>query len=95
MKDHTKSELTFLVTTLVTLTLCLVVCCMVFTLMYGLFRTEVDNAEVFKLISPAFQTIVGGFIGLLSGMKLGEFQNRPKQEETRKETQNGETTSIL
>jgi hypothetical protein len=33
---------------------------MVFTLMYGLFRTEVDNTEVFKLIGPAFQTIVGG-----------------------------------
>jgi hypothetical protein len=43
---------------------------MVFTLMAGLFYTEVDNAEIFKLISPAFQTIIGGFIGLLAGVKL-------------------------
>ena len=31
---------------------------------------KVDNAEIFKLISPAFQTIIGGFIGLLAGVKL-------------------------
>ena len=47
-----------------------VVCSMVFTLMMGLFDTKVDNAEIFKLISPAFQTVVGGFIGLLAGIKL-------------------------
>jgi hypothetical protein len=35
-----------------------------------LFDPLVDNAEIFKLISPAFQTIVGGFIGLLAGVKL-------------------------
>jgi hypothetical protein len=43
---------------------------MVFVLMAGLFDEKVDNGEIFKLISPAFQTIVGGFIGLLAGVKL-------------------------
>jgi hypothetical protein len=43
---------------------------MVGVLMAGLFDEKVDNAEIFKLISPAFQTIVGGFIGLLAGVKL-------------------------
>ncbi len=43
---------------------------MVMTLMSGLFDEKVDNAEIFKLISPAFQTIIGGFIGLLAGVKL-------------------------
>jgi hypothetical protein len=43
---------------------------MVGVLMTGLFDEKVDNAEIFKLISPAFQTIVGGFIGLLAGVKL-------------------------
>jgi hypothetical protein len=38
--------------------------------MMGLFDEKVDNAEIFKLISPAFQTVVGGFIGLLAGIKL-------------------------
>jgi hypothetical protein len=43
---------------------------MVGTLMVGLFNDIVDNTEIFKLISPAFQTIIGGFIGLLAGIKL-------------------------
>ena len=65
-----KEKLTFVVTTLVTSTLCIVVLSMVMTLMTGLFDEKVDNGEIFKLIAPAFQTIVGGFIGLLAGVKL-------------------------
>jgi hypothetical protein len=65
-----KTKLTFVVTTMVTLTLCAVVLAMVLTLMIGLFDTVVDNTEIFKLIGPAFQTVIGGFIGLLAGIKL-------------------------
>jgi undecaprenyl pyrophosphate phosphatase UppP len=65
-----KAKLTFYVTLMVSMTLCLVVVAMVMTLMMGLFDQRVDNTEVFKLISPAFQTVVGGFIGLLAGVKL-------------------------
>jgi len=65
-----KSKLTFFVTLMVSFTLCLVIIGMVFVLMVGLFDPIVDNAEIFKLISPAFQTIIGGFIGLLAGVKL-------------------------
>jgi undecaprenyl pyrophosphate phosphatase UppP len=65
-----KERLTFVVTTSVAITLCIVILVMVTTLMVGLFYKEVDNAEIFKLISPAFQTIIGGFIGLLAGVKL-------------------------
>ena len=65
-----KEKLTFVVTTLVTITLCVVVLSMVTTLMVGLFDDKVDNNEIFKLIAPAFQTIIGGFIGLLAGVKL-------------------------
>ena len=65
-----KSKLTFCVTLMVSFTLCVVVLGMVGVLMAGLFDEKVDNAEIFKLISPAFQTIVGGFIGLLAGVKL-------------------------
>ena len=65
-----KTKLTFVVTTMVTLTLCMVVLAMVLTLMIGLFDTVVDNTEIFKLIGPAFQTVIGGFIGLLAGIKL-------------------------
>ena len=65
-----KTKLTFVVTTMVTLTLCMVVFAMVVTLMVGLFDPIVDNSEIFKLIGPAFQTVIGGFIGLLAGIKL-------------------------
>ena len=65
-----KTKLTFVVTTMVTLTLCMVILAMVVTLMVGLFDPIVDNTEIFKLIGPAFQTVIGGFIGLLAGIKL-------------------------
>ena len=65
-----KAKLTFLVTLMVSFTLCIVIFGMVAVLMVGLFDPLVDNNEIFKLISPAFSTIVGGFIGLLAGVKL-------------------------
>ena len=67
-----KAKLTFFVTLMVSFTLCVVVIGMVGVLMAGLFNPLVDNAEIFKLISPAFQTIVGGFIGLITGIKIGQ-----------------------
>jgi hypothetical protein len=75
-----KAKLTFFVTLMVSFTLCVVIIGMVAVLMAGLFDTAVDNNEIFKLISPAFQTIVGGFIGLLAGVKLshGETDEEPK-----------------
>ena len=69
------NKLTSVVTIMVTFTLCTVVVCMVGTLMYALFQDTVDNTEIFKLISPAFQTIIGGFIGLLAGIKLKTLGN--------------------
>ena len=73
-----KAKLTFCVTLMVSFTLCLVVMGMVGVLMVGLFDEKVDNAEIFKLISPAFQTIVGGFIGLLAGVKLSHDETEEK-----------------
>lgn len=73
-----KAKLTFCVTLMVSFTLCIVVIGMVGVLMTGLFDEKVDNAEIFKLISPAFQTIVGGFIGLLAGVKLSHDETEEK-----------------
>ena len=73
-----KAKLTFLVTLMVSFTLCIVIFGMVAVLMVGLFDPLVDNNEVFKLISPAFQTIVGGFIGLLAGVKLSHGEAEEK-----------------
>ena len=65
-----KSRLTFTVTVMVALTLCIAVLGMVTAFLFGLWAKEVDNAEIFSLLSPAFQTIIGGFIGLLAGVRL-------------------------
>ena len=73
-----KAKLTFFVTLMVSFTLCMVVIGMVGVLMAGLFDPLVDNAEIFKLISPAFQTSVGGFIGLLAGVKLSHGEENLK-----------------
>jgi len=77
---ETKEKLTLYVTLMVSTTLCVSVLAMVTAFMLGLWAKEVDNAEIFKMISPAFSTLIGGMIGFLSGIKL--MQN----EETKKET---------
>ena len=64
----TKEKLTLYVTLMVSTTLCISVLAMVISFMLGLWAKEVDNAEIFKMISPAFSTLIGGMIGFLSGM---------------------------
>lgn len=67
-----KAKLTFWVTLLVSITLCLILLSMVGALLAGLFmpNSVVDNKDIFPILAPAFSTIVGGFIGLLAGVKL-------------------------
>jgi hypothetical protein len=72
-----KGRLTFAVTLMVSATLCVSVLVMIIALVVGLWFENIDNAEVFKLISPAFQTIIGGFIGLLAGVKLSNADAEP------------------
>jgi len=73
-----KAKLTFYVTLMVSATLCVVITAMVAVLLMGLFNESVDNTKIFELISPAFQTIVGGFIGLLAGVKLSHDEDEPQ-----------------
>jgi hypothetical protein len=72
-----RGRLTYAVTLMVSATLCVSVVVMVVALVAGLWFNNIDNAEIFKLISPAFQTIIGGFIGLLAGVKLGNAEDSP------------------
>lgn len=72
-----KVKLTFAVTLMVSATLCFSVLVMVLALVFGLWFDNIDNAKIFKLISPAFQTIIGGFIGLLAGVKLSNADEEP------------------
>ena len=63
------------VTVAVTITLCVVVIGMVITMAAGMFDDNVSNDKIFEAITPAFQTIIGGFIGLITGIKLGQDDN--------------------
>ena len=74
----TKEKLTLYVTLMVSTTLCICVLSMVFAFMLGLWAKEVDNAEIFKMISPAFSTLIGGMIGFLSGIKLMQNEDDKK-----------------
>lgn len=44
----------------------------VITVLVGLFDPLVDNNETFKMITPAFNTIVGAFVGTIAGIKIGK-----------------------
>lgn len=70
-----KDNVAGFVTACVTITLCLVVVGMVGTMMAGMFDTNVSNDKIFEAITPAFQTIIGGFIGLITGIKIGQDSN--------------------
>jgi Na+/H+-translocating membrane pyrophosphatase len=74
----TKEKLTLYVTLMVSTTLCISVLAMVVAFMLGLWAKEVDNAEIFKMISPAFSTLIGGMIGFLSGIKLMQNDEKSK-----------------
>jgi Na+/H+-translocating membrane pyrophosphatase len=76
----TKEKLTLYVTLMVSTTLCISVLAMVTAFILGLWAKEVDNAEIFKMISPAFSTLIGGMIGFLSGIKLMQNEDtKPKE----------------
>ena len=51
-------------------TLAAIMMAVIATLMFGLFNNDIDNAEIFSIIGPAFNTIVGAFVGLLGGLSL-------------------------
>ena len=45
------------------------------SMIIGLFDSDVSNDKIFEAITPAFQTIIGGFIGLITGIKIGQDSN--------------------
>jgi hypothetical protein len=66
-----KQRLATWVTLIATFTLAVTVLAMVFVFMLGFFNDKIENAKLFEIVGPAFQTIVGGFIGLITGIKIG------------------------
>jgi hypothetical protein len=74
-----REQLSQWVTLIASVTLALTVLSMVIVFMFGFFDVLVDNDKLFGIVGPAFQTIVGGFLGLITGIKIGENGNdKPK-----------------
>jgi uncharacterized membrane protein len=51
-------------------TLSLTMTAVIFVFLAGLFDSKVNNEEIFKILGPAFQTIVGAFVGVLGGRAM-------------------------
>lgn len=45
---------------------------MVLVGLVGLFDPRVDNNDIFKMITPAFNTIVGAMVGVIAGIQIGK-----------------------
>jgi hypothetical protein len=50
--------------------LVMVVIVMMVMFIIALLDPQVDDGAIFTIIGPAFQTIVGGFIGLITGINI-------------------------
>ena len=70
-----KRSVALYVTLIATITLAIILLSMVGVLLRGLFDSTIDNTEIFKAVTPAFQMIVGAFVGLVAGIKLGEAED--------------------
>jgi hypothetical protein len=70
-----KDELSAYVTLLATITLTIILLSMVGVLLMGLYVDKIDNTKIFEAITPAFQMVVGAFVGLVAGVKIGQADN--------------------
>ena len=60
------------VTLIACYTLALILLSMVCVFVIGFFTEKVDNNKLFEIVGPMAQTICGGFIGLITGVKIGQ-----------------------
>lgn len=53
-------------------TLALIMVSVILVLLAGLFNPNVDNKEIFEILKPAFQTVVGALVGIVASRKTGK-----------------------
>ena len=65
--------------------ICVVV---VLALLVGIFMPNelVDNQQIFAIIGPAFNTVIGAFVGLLGGLSLSGDNSKKQEEQEEKPT---------
>lgn len=57
-------------------TLAMIMLAVVVAMLFGLFVKNIDNKEIFSIIGPAFNTIIGAFVGLLGGLSLNNINGK-------------------
>jgi hypothetical protein len=70
-----ENKLSAWVTLAVTITLCVVVVGMVGTLLAAILDPTIPNDPILAIIAPAFNMIIGGFIGLITGIHMAQGEN--------------------
>ena len=65
------SKLAEKVTMIACCTLATILLSMVAVFVIGFFDQRVDNGKLFEIVGPMAQMICGGFIGLITGIKIG------------------------
>jgi len=73
-----KNKLSFWVTVSVTITLCIVVLGMVGTLLAAILDPTIPNDPILAIIAPSFNMIIGGFIGLITGIHMAQGEDDDK-----------------
>lgn len=53
----------------------------VIVLLIGMFDDRVDNKEIFSIIGPAFNTVIGAFVGLLGGLSINRGKDCQNKED--------------
>jgi len=61
-------------------TLAMIMLAVVAAMLFGLFYKDIDNSEIFSIIGPAFNTIIGAFVGLLGGLSLNNVNGKEEPE---------------
>jgi hypothetical protein len=70
-----KFDLKSCVTLIATLSLMGVIMSMIWMFVQAVLDPTVDDKVVFDIVGPAFQSICGGFLGLITGIHIGEKKN--------------------
>ena len=81
-----KGKVQLTIMKMVTIVLASIMLAVVFIFLIGMFMPNelIDNNEIFKIIGPAFSTIVGAFVGAFAtmmGMKVTELDTNVKTQE--------------
>jgi hypothetical protein len=57
---------------IVVVTLAVICLGVVAVMLQALFVPDVDNEKIFSIIGPAFNTVIGAFVGLLGGLSINK-----------------------